>query len=592
MKIFSISELLTKAKLAFERFPFALIWAIISTITAIILVERDSNSIFDQHINLSLTMVLGISWLIATQFYIEQFKKKNLWWIKVIVLAAVIGSYFLLPEYDIENHHYSDNDIPYIRYVLFLIAGHLALFFAPFITVWHPKAYWNYLMDMFIAIARSGFFSGILYIGLIIAMTAVNALFDIHIADQRYGQLFLLCLGIVNTWVYLSDFPKEIQHNIHLEFNKAIEVLVKFILIPLTLLYLAILYAYVAKIVIQWELPKGWVSYLISALAFLLFAIQFIIHPVRLTHESRLIRKFTPFAFWLLLPLLILLYIAIYTRVAAYGITELRYFLIVVAIFITGSTLYFLFSKRKQLRFLPLALAIFALMGSFGFWGAFSVSKRSQVGQLKELYTSFLKTDSIAQVDKSRFESITDYLNDRNALEKLTPIIGFNPKTAFPDTYNWGMGEKILDSLGFQFKAGGISSSYSQYHNFSTNDKNNTRSIEGYEFMDHSHFYYYENEGRKGFSYDLDEEDNTLRITNKEGRSVLKIDLQEFIENLNTNHSSPNTYKELPPELLSIEAVTDSLAFKVLFNEISFREINDKLTLSGAEAFILYKKLE
>ena len=592
MKFFSISELLSKAKLAFERFPFAIIWAIISTIITIILVEKDSDSIFDEYVNLSITMVLGISWLIATQFYIEQFKKKNPWWIKVIVLLAIIGSYFLLPEYDIENHHYSNDDVPYIRYVLFLVAGHLALFFAPFITVWHPKAYWNYLMDMFIAIARSGFFSGILYIGLVIAMTAVRALFDVYIEDQRYGQLFILCLGIVNTWVYLSDFPKEIQHNIHLEFNKAIEVLVKFILIPLTLLYLAILYAYVAKIVIQWELPEGWVSYLISALALLLFAIQFIIHPVRLTHESRLIRKFTPFAFWLLLPLLILLYIAIYTRVAAYGITELRYFLIIVAIFITGSTLYFLFSKKKQLRFLPLALAIFALMGSFGFWGAFSVSKRSQAGQLKELYNAFVKTDSIAQDDKNRFESITDYLNDRDALEELTPIIGFNPETAFPNAGRWEMGDKILDSLGFQFKVRETSSSYSQYHSFSTNDKNNTRSIKGYEFMDHSHFYYYDNEGREGFNYNLNEKDNSLLITNKEGLSIIKIDLQQFIENLNNNHSTPNTYRELPPELLSIEAATDSLAFKVLFNDINFRETNDKLILSGAEAYILYKKLE
>lgn len=590
MKFFSMSELLNKAKLAFERFPFALLWAIISTITTIILVEIDADSIFKQYVNLSITMVLGISWLIATQFYIEQFKKKNLWWIKVIVLLAIIGSYFLLPEYDTESHHYSNDDVPYIRYVLFLVAGHLALFFAPFITVWHPKAYWNYLMDMFIAISRSGFFSGILYIGLVIAMTAVRALFDIHIEDQRYGQLFLLCLGIVNTWVYLSDFPKEIQHNIHLEFNKAIEVLVKFILIPLTLLYLAILYAYVAKIIIQWELPKGWVSYLISALALLLFAIQFIIHPVRLTHKSRLIRKFTTYAFWLLLPLLILLYIAIYTRVAAYGITELRYFLIIVAIFITGSTLYFLFSKRKQLRFLPLALAIFALIGSFGFWGAFSVSKRSQVGQLKELYSAFNQTDSIAQDDKNRFESITNYLYDRDALEKLTPIIGFNPKKSFPSVGRWQMGDKILDSLGFQFESG-LTSSYSNYHNFNVDSKNSTRTIEGYDYMDYTQFYHYKNKEKIGFRYELNEDNNSIEITNKEGDNVLKIELQEFIENLNKNNVD-EYHQELAPELLSIEAATDSLSFKVLFENINYYEEDSVLRLNGGQAFILYKKLE
>jgi len=592
MKFFSISELLTKAKLSFERFPFTLVWAILSTIITIILVEKDSDSIFEQYRNISLTMLLGISWLISTQFYIEQFKKKNLWWIKVIVLVTIIGSYFLLPEYDTENRLYNGDIVPYIRYALFLLAGHLALFFAPFITVWHPKAYWNYLMDMFIAISRSGFFSGILYVGLIIAMTAVRALFDIHIEDQRYGQLFILCLGVVNTWVYLSDFPKEIQHNIHLEFNKAIEVLVKFILIPLTILYLVILYAYVAKIVIQWELPKGWVSYLISALALLLFAIQFIIHPVRLTHKSLLIRKFTSFAFWLLLPLLVLLYIAIYTRVAAYGITELRYFLIIVAIFITGSTLYFLFSKKKQLRFLPLALAIFALMGSFGFWGAFSVSKRSQVGQLKELYSSFTKTDSISLDDKYRFESITRYLADRNALKKLTPVLGFNPKETFPDVGAWGMGDKILDTLGFQSKVKDPSSSsyYRTYNNYRV-ENNSITSISGYDFMEHSHFYTYKNKDKTGFHYNLNEDDNSLDITNDKGDDVLKIELQEFMEGLYANNGS--SYQELPQEKLFIEATTDSIAFKVLFKQIGFRTTKDNTyILNDAEAYILYKKLQ
>src|SRR5690606_2926956 len=116
---------------------------------------------------------------------------------------------------------------------------------------------------------RSAFFSGVLYIGLVLALLAIQALFNVSIPDRRFGQLFVFCLGIMNTWVYLSDFPKKVISLTDIYFNKPLEVFVKYILIPLILLYIVILYAYGFKIIFQWELPKGWVSYLVTALAIL-----------------------------------------------------------------------------------------------------------------------------------------------------------------------------------------------------------------------------------------------------------------------------------------------------------------------------------
>ena len=134
------------------------------------------------------------------------------------------------------------------------------MFFAPFITKWDKTAYWNYLISVGASIVRSALFSGVLYLGLILALAAIDALFDVSIDGKRYGQLFIFCLGIVNTWIYLSDFPKNILENTKVHINKALEVFVKYILIPLVLLYIIILYVYSFKIIFQWELPKGWVS--------------------------------------------------------------------------------------------------------------------------------------------------------------------------------------------------------------------------------------------------------------------------------------------------------------------------------------------
>lgn len=571
MKLFSLSEFSSKALAAFKRFPFTLVWVIVSAFVLVAFVEQDADSIFEECRNITLIAILGVSWLIGAQFYVEQFKNKQLWWIKIIVLLLLIGFYFLLPEYNATD--YNQDNIPYIRWVLFILAGHLALFFAPFITVWHPKAYWNYLGNMMIAIARSALFSGVLYLGLVLAMLAVQYLFDVEIKGYRYFQLFIICLGIVNTWVYLSDFPKEIQHDIHLTFYKATEVFVKFILIPLAALYIIILYAYAFKILLQWELPKGWVSYLITALAELLFIIQFIIHPVRITHESRLIRKFQPLVYWLLLPLLILLYAAIYKRVADYGITEARYFLIIIALFITGATLYLIFSRKQQLRYLPVVLAIFAMMGSFGFWGAFSVSERSQLREFGEVYNAFAKMDSttISRENGDRFRSITRYLTDRDAYDEITEILGYNPKVAFPEADEWNLSNVILDSLNISTeKTTAFQTSRYWYSN--VEDIN----IENYQWsrqitLDNN---YQKRTSIQGYTLQWSENDQWIEIREEEN-ILITIPLIELVQNLKALDRNKNT--GVPQNVMSIKGSNDTITVQIYFSSITLSDLTSKI---------------
>lgn len=585
MRLFSLSEFFEKAIQAFKRFPFALVWAIGSAIITIILVNHGERD-FEEHGNLILIFVLGISWLIGTQFYIEQFKRKGLWWIKLIIIGLLVALYFTLPVY--EPGRYDTDDTPYIRWVLYFIAGHLTLFFAPFITVWHPKAYWNYLSNILIAIARSALFSGVLYLGLVLAMLAIQFLFDIDINGVRYFQLFIICLGIVNTWVYLSDFPKEIQHDIHMVFYKPIEVFVKFILIPLAALYVVILYAYTLKILVLWQLPKGWVSYLITALAALLFIIQIIIHPVRLSHPSRLIRKFQPLFYWVLLPLLPLLYIAIYRRIADYGVTEARYFLILIAVFITGATLYLILSRKQQLRFLPIGLAAIALLGSFGFWGAFSVSERSQLKQFDEVYNAFAKADSttLSRETADRFLSITRYLSSRNALIATESTLGYNPKVAFPDASSWNIGDRILDSLGLKI---------SKHHNsierlnFLSNEEK-TLDISGYNFMKTMYFntnQSYNKPGNiiHGYRFSIADGSNTIEVTRNQ-KLELSLPLDPVIKELRKNGMRNGSFDG---EQFFVSAQNDSIAVKVYLNQIDLAKNNARYNIQYCNATILLK---
>ena len=157
MSIFSLSEITDKAQGALKRFPITLIWAICGTIFCLIIVHFSSKILFDHFFDVLLTLILGISWLIGMQFLLEQTANQKKWqWTKALVLLLLFGFYWYLP-----NNPRTGNEPEYfIRFFLYMIAGHLFVIFAPFLFKWNKKAYWNYLKSIAVAIGRSTFFSG------------------------------------------------------------------------------------------------------------------------------------------------------------------------------------------------------------------------------------------------------------------------------------------------------------------------------------------------------------------------------------------------------------------------------------------------
>jgi len=85
-------------------------------------------------------------------------------------------------------------------------------------------------------------------------------------------------------------------------------------------------------------------------LALLGFIIHVMVNPIQKTIKSWVINKFNPWFYNLLLPLVVLLFIAIFRRIRDYGITENRYFVLIIAIWILAMVLFLLLSKKKQLK--------------------------------------------------------------------------------------------------------------------------------------------------------------------------------------------------------------------------------------------------
>ncbi len=434
------------AKKSLLRFPVVSLWATFGSIFLISIYASNDWTFIRSFESLNMILALGVSWLIACQFLSETLKHNALsrFVFKGIVLVALGVFYIYLKTLG--------DDLPeqaYDRFVLLLLAGHLFVVFAPFVFLWDKSLFWNYLKSIFIAILRSGIYAIVLYIGLALAISALEFLFDVEFNDNIYLQTFIFCLGIVNTFVYLHDFPKVNDLEKSIDFNKAVEVLMLYILIPLSLLYLLIVYAYALKIIIDWQLPRGWVTYLISGLSILAFVIHIAIEPVRQKHDSKIIQKFFPYYFYAILPLLPLLFIALYQRITDYNFTELRYLGMVLAVWIAGMLIYMLVSSKKPLSLYAKTLFLLILLCTFGPLSAYKISMNAQLGELEELMQNLkTKTEkSFTAEEFERFSSIIRYIDQRHNLSQTQAYFGFNPDKAFSELTTFLMPKKIADTL-------------------------------------------------------------------------------------------------------------------------------------------------
>lgn len=367
-----------------------------------------------------LSMLLTIS----VSLFAERFLQKRVQRIAISLFAVVLAVlYFLsLPEtLEIANG---------IRFAVLAIALHLLVAFAPFALAEEMNGLWQYNKSLFIGILTSGIYSAVLFGGLALALLAIQNLFDVKVKDEFYFDLWLIIAGVFNTWFFLSGVPKDILGlERTTDYPKGLKVFTIYVLIPLITVYLVILYAYVGKILITSNWPVGWVAYLV--LAFSIFGILsfLLVYPLRNDNDNPWVKFYSRLFYFLLVPLIIMLYISIFKRVDEYGITVARYYVMLLAVWLTFIAAYNIFTGGKRIRVIPLSLCLIGLFSTFGSWGAFAVAHNSQINELTALLESnhvlvngivdASSTHDVKPEDYDRIESIVGYIEEFHGHKEL-----------------------------------------------------------------------------------------------------------------------------------------------------------------------------
>jgi len=384
MRIPSVNYLMAHAKNSFLRFPLTILASFVAVVIGIYLIEchKGITNILP-YINVMLCMSLGIPlYFCATILSIKKkFDSKKILYVNLLATLLLVLIYFTLPG--AESTH--NTTLPYIKYGLYNTTCHLLVSIIPFAFSKQLNGFWHYNKALFLRILLSILYSGFIYVGLILALTALKLLFDVSIHEELYVEIWIVTIGFFNTWFFVSGIPDDFdQLDTIYEYPKGLKIFSQYVLLPLLGLYLLILYSYGGKIIITSNWPKGIVAYLIIFVSILGILTFLLLHPYGNLKESSWIKKASRGYYFVLIPLLVLLFIAIFMRINDYGITINRYAILVLAIWIAIVCLYTVLGKTN-IKFIPTSLAIVLILVSFGPWGMFSVSERSQVNRLKTI---------------------------------------------------------------------------------------------------------------------------------------------------------------------------------------------------------------
>lgn len=381
-----------------------------------------------------------------------------------VLVLAVTGGVLTLLWWSIDLVAVSGGTRPYnfrvaadepIRLAVIALALHALAAVIPYLGRRSIDAFWDYNRRLFLRALSSALFSGVLFAGLAVALWAIDELLSIDVESETYTDVFAFIAGIVCTWFFLGGVPSnadkyssngevddagelaksggsvitsehatEVSVMADAAYPRGLKVFVQFVLLPLTLVYLVILYLYALRITFQWSLPEGQVSYLIFSYAVVGILAYLLIYPLRVDDENQWIRGFSRGFFIALSPLLVVLFVALLRRINDYGLTEPRYYGVALAAWLTIVVTYFL-TRREDIRVIPATLALVAIVTVFGPWGATAVAVNSQINELRELST----LDSLTDPRRESIRSITYFLADRGRLAEAAAL-----RTARPDT--------------------------------------------------------------------------------------------------------------------------------------------------------------
>ena len=301
---------------------------------------------------------------LATSLWGEEQSDKRKRWVAEGVSLVLCAIYcILLFLTDI----IPDRGLPafHIGNIAWIVAIVILIPFGSFLKEKDDLKAWHFILSLCVALLISGVVSGVMNGGLEGLLFGTTALFEFELNEKAATVIMLVCSVLLFGMLFLALIPRgERKHNASAEMPSFLTKVVSWLLLPLLGCYIAVLYVYGINILIHWELPKGMLSWLVSAVMITYIFCYVLLYPQVLNKQSWQSKVLT---FWLpivILPLLVLMTVGVVRRFMDYGITAPRLYLLTLLIWFYAICIVMLVVPQKRFRWIALSFAALFVLSS------------------------------------------------------------------------------------------------------------------------------------------------------------------------------------------------------------------------------------
>jgi len=595
----NVKKILLHFKSGFERFPITIILAFLHFITGIYIAEVRS---FQSDEFVEVNLLLFGSIFITAMFemlYEKYFYKQNRWLVRGIYSAITfVISIIFFVEYLRTNDYYN-------IYYFTLIPISIVLFLLiPILKKKENKE--KYLQSVFSNFVITGIFAGVLWIGVEIILTTVNYLF-FYSGDSLFFRLttysFWFITEVFGASLFLSLLKKPDDNLENYEFPFIFNLLIKFVIIPLIIIYTGVLYIYMMKVLISMHLPKGLISHLVLWYTAFSVAVMILITPF--TQKDKFFENFKKYFPYFSIPLIFASLFAVFQRTYQYGITENRYYVLISIFWLLFCMI--LYIRKMNITGIFISLIACLVISVYTPLSAKNVSNFSQSQRLKRMLVKYgaLKDGKISKITQklnnsegSQIYTTIQYISDNSTIAKL------NFKNEKGEVYS---------TLGDLEKGLDVKESWKDY-SYRSDDEGNyeerkvitykVKNIENSEIISdiagYDNLIYYrnvynddsinqENESEK---YKIILKNKTITINSKDGTELAKINYEDAVKQIafklrtvklpDTN----DTVYEVPQKDLEYIGTIGKINYK-----ISLRSINDEI-INGKPKDLYYEEFD
>jgi len=376
MRLPTVQVVVAGATAAARRFPLVIAASLVAAWAALSLVHHRTDVTAD--VRLLTAASLGLPLLFALTVTVERRAGSAIarWGILTLGVLLLVWFWEAWPSWSTELQAF--------HYVQLSVVFHLMVAFLPYAGFVEPNGFWQYNRELFLRFLTASIYSSVLYMGLAGALLAIDKLLGVHLPSDSYAHLWVVIAFVFNTWFFVGGIPRNLDAlDVLDDYPEGLRIFTQYVLVPIVAIYLVILTLYLGKVLITRVWPSGWIGYLVSGVATVGMLSWLLVHPLEERAEYGWVKPFTKGFYIALMPAIVMLWLSIWKRVQQYGITERRYFLIVLSVWLAGIALYYTVGRSRSIKVIPASLCFMALITFAGPWGAYSVSRASQLTRLE-----------------------------------------------------------------------------------------------------------------------------------------------------------------------------------------------------------------